>query len=99
MSKFTFDMPHALVTLTDVDGDVEIEVWPKTGQSAYVVVPPAVARAIADRILRMADAAEASHAALTTPEGQAPGAQAPGAQGPGALPMNVVDLASRRKPN
>ncbi|MEZ4597238.1 MAG: hypothetical protein R3C32_10705 [Chloroflexota bacterium] len=44
--------------LTDVEGNVEIEVWPKAGQSAYVVVPPPVARAIADQVVRMADAAE-----------------------------------------
>jgi len=55
-------MPHALVTLTDVDGNVEIEVWPKAGQSAFVIVPPDIARAIAERISLMADAAEAAAA-------------------------------------
>ena len=62
MSKFTFDMPHALVTLTDVEGNVELEVWPKAGQSAYVVVPPPIARLIAERIALMADAAEQGEA-------------------------------------
>lgn len=93
VSKYTFDMPHALVTLSDVEGNVEIEVWPKTGQSAYVVVPPPVARAIADRILRMADQAEA--AARTTAEApeDVEEATAP------ASTSNVVDLASRRRPD
>jgi hypothetical protein len=84
VSKFTFDMPHALVTLTDVEGDVEIEVWPKSGQSAYVVVPPPIARAIADRIMLMADAAERSVVPPDPPD------TAPAAG-------NIVDLASRRK--
>lgn len=91
MPRFTFDMPHALVTLTDVDGNVEIEVWPKAGQSAYVVVPPPIARAIAEQIGRMADAAEAASAAE-----DAPGQDEPG---PVTTGTNVVDLASRRRPN
>ena len=90
MSKFTFDMPHALVTLSDVEGDVEIEVWPKSGQSAYVVVPPPIARLIAERILLMADAAE--HAADHPEAAASP--EPPAADG---APGNVVDLASRRK--
>ncbi len=99
MSKFTFDMPHALVTLTDVEGDVEIEVWPKAGQSAYVVVPPPIARLIAERIVQMADAAEQEAPA----EDEAPGtAEAPAEdEAPGTpteIPRdNVVDLASRRR--
>lgn len=93
MSKFTFDMPHALVTLTDVEGNVEIEVWPKAGQSAYVVVPPPIARAIAERIVLMAEVAEAAGAAeATLDQGDA--------EGPDTAPAtNVVDLASRRRPN
>ncbi len=76
-------MPHALVTLTDVDGNVEIEVWPKSGQSAFVIVPPDIARAIAERIRLMADAADAADAAAA--DDTEPG------------PSNIVDLASRRK--
>ncbi len=95
MSKFTFDMPHALVTLTDVEGNVEIEVWPKAGQSAYVVVPPPIARAIADQIVRMADVAEAAAAEA----GSDPGATPPEADAKPAALTNVVDLASRRRPN
>ena len=90
MSKYTFDMPHALVTLSDVEGDVEIEVWPKSGQSAYVVVPPPIARLVAERILLMADAAEnAAHGPEAAGQPELPaGEDAPG---------NIVDLASRRK--
>jgi hypothetical protein len=84
MSKTQFDMPHALVTLTDVEGNVEIEVWPKTGQSAYVVVPPAVARAIAEHLAHMADAAEA-------------GGGDPEEDVSVGAPENVVSLAARRK--
>ena len=87
MAKFTFDMPHALVTLTDVEGNVEIEVWPKSGQSAYVVVPPPIARAIAEQISRMADAVEAAATEEDAPEEDAASAPA----------TNVVDLASRRR--
>ena len=67
MSKVVFDMPHALVTLTDVDGNVEIEVWPKSGQSAFVIVPPDVARAIAERIALMADEVEAAASGSPSP--------------------------------
>ena len=67
LSKVQFDMPHALVTLTDVDGNVEIEVWPKSGQSAFVIVPPDIARAIAERIRLMADAADAAVADAPEP--------------------------------
>jgi hypothetical protein len=95
VSKFTFDMPHALVTLADVEGNVEIEVWPKAGQSAYVVVPPPIARAIADQIARMADAAEAGHDEAGEDEPAATEAQ----ETSPAPATNVVDLASRRRPN
>jgi len=74
MSKVEFDMPHALVTLTTIDGHVEIEVWPKSGQSAFVIVNPETANAIADTLLGMVEELA-------------------------AVPTNVVDLASRRKPN
>ena len=92
MSKFTFDMPHALVTLTDVEGNVELEVWPKAGQSAYVVVPPPIARLIAERIVLMADAAEQDGPDTDPPE--RPSAADDAAE----APANIVDLASRRKP-
>lgn len=105
MSRFTFDMPHALVTLTDVEGNVEIEVWPKAGQSAYVVVPPPIARAIADQIVRMADAAEAGRdgsdddgsdrSADDGSDGLDDGSDA---SAPAPV-TNVVDLASRRRPD
>lgn len=100
MSKYTFDMPHALVTLTDVEGNVEIEVWPKAGQSAYVVVPPPIARLIAEQLVRMAAAAEADEDA----EAEAAPPDLDGADGRGGLAdprpaSNVVDLASRRRPN
>jgi hypothetical protein len=85
-------MPHALVTLTDVDGNVEIEVWPKAGQSAYVVVPPPIARLIAERIVLMADAAEQGDE--DADEGL-PDAAREGGTPP---PAKIVDLASRRKP-
>ncbi len=100
MSSTRFDMPHALVTLTDVEGNVEIEVWPKAGQSAYVVVPPPIARAIAEHLLHMADVAEAVRPEAV-PAGAVPG-EAGGvseteASGDEAPPGNVVSLAARRK--
>jgi hypothetical protein len=95
VSKFTFDMPHALVTLTDVEGNVEIEVWPKSGQSAYVVVPPAIARLIAERIVQMAEAAEQDP---SEPEERGPDVDRSADQRADEAPTNVVDLASRRKP-
>lgn len=49
-----FDMPHARVTLTPLDPGIEIEVWPKAGQSAYAVVDPTVAILIAKRLVEMA---------------------------------------------
>ena len=59
MSKVEFDMPHALVTLTTVDGNVEIEVWPKAGQSAFVIVNPETATAIADTLQGMVEELDA----------------------------------------
>lgn len=94
MSSVRFDMPHALVTLTVTESDaVEIEVWPKQGQSAFVVVPPDIARQIADHIQRLADEAdgvgtaadEADQTDATNEPGEAP-----------VLPANVFDLMSRR---
>lgn len=51
-----FDMPHARVTLTPIGPNVEIEVWPKAGQSAYAVVSPNVAILIARHLVEMAAA-------------------------------------------
>jgi hypothetical protein len=49
-----FDMPHARVTLTPIGPNVEIEVWPKAGQSAYAVVSPNVAILIARHLVEIA---------------------------------------------
>ena len=102
MSKTQFDMPHALVTLTDVDGNVEIEVWPKAGQSAFVVVPPAIARVIAEHLVHMADSAEAGPEAGGAEAGGPEATpvdddQAVEAERSGGPPANVVSLAARRK--
>lgn len=51
-----FDMPHARVTLTPIGPNVEIEVWPKAGQSAYAVISPNVAILIARHLVEMAAA-------------------------------------------
>jgi hypothetical protein len=91
-------MPHALVTLSDVEGDVEIEVWPKAGQSAYVVVPPPIARAIAERITLMADAADESATAASPEPVESDTPAEPDTPSDGDAPANIVDLASRRKP-
>lgn len=96
MSKTQFDMPHALVTLTDVEGNVEIEVWPKAGQSAYVVVPPPIARAIAEHLVHIADAADAV-AGEAEPEGGSVSEVEAAADHVGDAPGNVVSLAARRK--
>ena len=53
-SPKVFDMPHARVTLTPMGPGIEIEVWPKAGQSAYAVVDPTVAILIAKRLVEMA---------------------------------------------
>ncbi len=53
-SARVFDMPHARVTLTPVGPNVEIEVWPKAGQSAYAVVSPGVAILIARQLVELA---------------------------------------------
>lgn len=49
-----FDMPHARVTLTPIGPNIEIEVWPKAGQSAYAVVSPNVAVLIARHLVEIA---------------------------------------------
>ena len=49
-----FDMPHARVTLTPIGPGIEIEVWPKAGQSAYAVVDPTVAVLIARHLVELA---------------------------------------------
>ena len=92
MSTVRFDLPYALVTLnvTDTSG-VEIEVWPKQGQSAFVVLPPDVARHVAAAIGRLADEAEAADAVADEEEPVASEDSAPD-----EVPSNVYDLTSRR---
>jgi hypothetical protein len=94
-----FDMPHARVTLTPVGPNVEIEVWPKAGQSAYAVVDARVAILIAQQLVELAAAQLAAMQLATGVESMEPGEEedvAEGAAEPG--PDNVVDLASRRPP-
>lgn len=102
-----FDMPHARVTLTPIGPGIEIEVWPKAGQSAYAVVDPTVAILIAKRLVEMAaaqlaalqlaaaDASEASESADGTDDGDDADDLDEHEE---AVPANVVDLASRRRP-
>jgi hypothetical protein len=100
-----FDMPHARVTLTPVGPNVEIEVWPKTGQSAYAVVDARVAILIAQQLVELA-AAQLAAMQLTAAvgstelgEGEGEGeAQDAAEEAAEAEPDNVVDLASRRPP-
>ena len=88
MSTVRFDMPHALVTLTVTDEHgVEIEVWPKQGQSAFVVVPSEIARQIAEHINRLADEADEAD------EGDGSDGSDEAAE---VQPSNVFDLMSRR---
>jgi hypothetical protein len=63
-----FDMPHARVTLTPVGPNVEIEVWPKAGQSAYVVVDPTVAVLIARQLVELAAAQFAAAQVAADPD-------------------------------
>jgi hypothetical protein len=89
-----FDMPHARVTLTPVEGNVEIEVWPKSGQSAYAVVDPRVAVLIAQQLVDLA----AAQLALTAEPGDTTDSldEGPDDEPAAPGPDNVVDLASRR---
>jgi len=108
-----FDMPHARVTLTPVGPGVEIEVWPKAGQSAYAVVDPLVAVEIAKSLVELAarqldivraaqDKTDESPDTSDGPAGDGAGAgdDPPPEDEPGAAepPTNIVDLASRRRP-
>jgi|GEM_PF-2133184 hypothetical protein len=93
---------------------IEIEVWPKAGQSAYAVVDPTVAILIAKRLLEMA-AVQLAPAAANTDEADdaeevaaEPGTIATAApdatenelaEAPEVRPSNGVDLASRRRPS
>lgn len=102
-----FDMPHARVTLTSVGPNVEIEVWPKAGQSAYVVVDPTVAILIARQLVELAaarlaatqleatqlKAGEADETAVDQMEPADDGASEAWAE---SGPDNIVELASRR---
>jgi hypothetical protein len=108
-----FDMPHARVTLTPVGPNVEIEVWPKQGQSAYAVVDPAAAILIARHLAELAAAQIAAARAAAMADGEDESEQdadedAVGAGGSdededgdersaAAAPDNIVDLASRRR--
>jgi hypothetical protein len=91
-----FDMPHARVTLTPIGGNVEIEVWPKTGQSAYAVVDPNVAVLIARQLVELAG----TQLALEAEEGDVAGSspERTDDRTGDTRPDNVVDLASRRPP-
>lgn len=99
-----FDMPHARVTLTPVGSNVEIEVWPKAGQSAFAVVDPRVAVLIARHLVELAAVQLAATQVGDGPESTASGEEDAEAEGeadgevePAApRPDNVVDLASRR---
>lgn len=91
-------MPHARVTLTPVGSNVEIEVWPKAGQSAYAVVDPRVAILIAQHLVELAAAQLAAERLAATPDATASAEDDadPDAAPAGPGPDNVVDLASRR---
>lgn len=96
-----FDLPHARVTLTPVGPGIEIEVWPKRGQSAYAVVDPTVAVLIARQLVELAaaqlaaerEAAEDDVTDLDAPD-TAESEETEPAPAPSAT---VIDLASRRK--
>ena len=97
-----FDMPHARVTLTPIGPGIEIEVWPKAGQSAYAVVDPTVAVLIAKRLVEMAAAQLAAAQVTAMPradDGDGPDpTDADEDEDEDAAPDNIVDLASRRRP-
>jgi hypothetical protein len=94
-----FDMPHARVTLTPVGPNVEIEVWPKTGQSAYAVVDPTTAVLIARQLVELA-AAQLAAAQAPATDATRSEEEGPDVHGgsTGDEPDNLVDLASRRPP-
>ena len=95
MSK-VFDLPHARVTLTAIGPGIEIEVWPKAGQSAYAVVDPVVAIAIAQSLVELS-ATQLASTGSDEPEPEPAGPDEADANEHEA-PGNVVDLASRRRP-
>jgi hypothetical protein len=83
-----FDMPHARVTLTPVGPNVEIEVWPKQGQSAYAVVDPAVAILIARHLVTIA-AAQIAAAQAEAAEAEAEAAGAEGSDDDAGEPISI----------
>lgn len=91
-----FDMPHARVTLTPIGSNVEIEVWPKAGQSAYAVVDPRVAVLIARHLVELAAVQLAAMQVADSPESTASGEEDAEEEPAAPGPDNVVDLASRR---
>jgi hypothetical protein len=91
-----FDMPHARVTLTPIGPNVEIEVWPKAGQSAYAVVAPGVAILIAQQLGEMAVAQLGRVASAMATDEATRTTEDPGEESPAPEPDNIVDLASRR---
>lgn len=105
-----FDMPHARVTLTPIGSNVEIEVWPKAGQSAYAVVDPRVAVLIARHLVELAAAQLATMQGVDDPDSTSSGEEDTKAEADEAAeadeeweeepaaagPDNIVDLASRR---
>jgi hypothetical protein len=109
-----FDMPHARVTLTPMGPGIEIEVWPKAGQSAYAVVDPTVAVLIARHLVELAAAQLTALQLMDDPddgdedEDATEPAALTGAAGSTdddeeedeeeATADNVVDLFSRRRP-
>jgi hypothetical protein len=100
-----FDMPHARVTLTPAGAGVEIEVWPKVGQSAYVVVDPRVAVLIAQQLVELAAeqigaaGLEGELATVTVEDASGSTPDEPVDASTEPKPDNVVDLASRRRPS
>lgn len=101
-----FDMPHARVTLTPIGPGIEIEVWPKVGQSAYAVIDPTVAVLIAKHLVELASAQLTALrlAGDDDDEDTDPAAATDEAGGPDEddeddASDNVVDLFSRRRPD
>lgn len=89
-----FDMPHARVTLTPIGPGIEIEVWPKAGQSAYAVVDPTVAILIAKRLVEMAAGQLAAvRLAAAAAAGAEEAVRAAGKDGPVTLQGGVAAIA------